>query len=442
MTRGWQWVVGVVTAVAVHAEAHAGAGSPSIEVVVSPAGVEAWLHRDSTLPIVSLAFRFAGGAALDPPGKEGLTQFMTALLDEGAGPHDSETFRDRLDDRAIRLTFSSGRDSVRGRVLTLSENIVEAATLLGHALAEPRFDEEPVSRIRNQLEASRAQRANHPGSVGQTRWMGLVFGDGPYGRPPNGTRASLQGMTASDLAAAARERLVRSRLVVGVVGDIDPESLARVLDIAFGDLPQGLPLADEPESGAFDGQTAYVPMDVPQTQLVFGLPGLPRDDPDFFPAVVLNAILGGGAPGARLEQALRVERGLTYGVHTYLAAADRSPLLMGGMATQEATAAEAVDVIRSEIQRVATDGVTPEELANAKLYLTGSFPLQLDSTAEVAGYLVGMQEDALGLDYLARRNDLVDSVSLDDIERVAEKLLVADRITWVAVGRSNPFRIP
>lgn len=415
------------------------AGSVPVEVVVSPQGTEAWLRRDSSLPIVSLAFRFAGGAALDAPGREGLAQFMAALLDEGAGPHDAVAFRERLDDRAIGLSVSAGRDSLFGTLHTLSENVVEAAELLGHALARPRFDDEPVARVRSQLEAVRAQNETRPGSVGRARWFSLVFGDGPYGRPSGGTQASLAGIGADDLRAAAGERLVRGRLTVGVAGDIDAATLARVLDLAFGDLAAGDLPDRPPENGNFGGQRAYIPMDIPQTELVFGLPGIARDDADFFPAFVLNAVLGGGMPETRLEREVRGKRGLAYSIYTYLADAKRAPLLIGATSTRDESAGETVAVVRDVVRRTAAEGLTEAELADAKRYITGSFPLALDSTSEIAGFLVAMQANDLGIDYLDRRNGLVEAVTIEEVRRVAGRLLVEDAMVWVAVGRSDPF---
>ena len=432
----------VCATAAILASSHADAASTSTETVVSASGIQAWLRRDHSLPIVSFSFRFTGGSALDPRGKEGLARFMAALLDEGAGPHDAVDFQERLEDRAIGLSFSAGRDSLSGTLHTLRENVEAAALLLGHALARPRFDAEPVERIRNQIEAVRAQNETRPARVGRDRWFELVFGDGAYGRPPRGTQESLAGITAEDLQNAARTRLVRDRLVVGVAGDIDARTLGQLLDLAFGDLAEGPPLNEEPEPGAFDGQNLHIPMDVPQTELVFGLPGITRADEDFFPAFLLNAILGGGTPRTRLEREVRERRGLTYGIYTYLADAERAPMLIGATSTRDESAGETVAVVRNVIERVAEAGVTAEELADAKLYLTGSFPLGLDSTSEIAGYLVAMQANDLGNDYLERRNGLVEAVSLEDVNRVARRLLDEDLMAWVAVGRSNPFQGP
>ncbi len=410
-----------------------------IEVVVSPKGTEAWLRRDSSLPIVVLSFRFAGGSALDSPGREGLARFLAAMLEEGAGPYDAAAFRERLDDRAIRLSLSAGRDSLYGTLRTLRENVDEAAALLGHALARPRFDDDSVARVRRQLDAIRAQNEVQPGSLARSRWFSLVFGDGAYGRTPSGTKASLVGIRADDLRAASSQRLVRRRLTVGAAGDLDPETLARVLDRAFGDLALGTPADEAPESGRFEGRSLHVPMEIPQTELVFGLPGLARDDTDFFPAFVLNAILGGSAPGSRLESEIRRRRGLAYSIYSYLTDAARAPLLLGATSTRAESAGETVAAVREVIRRTRVEGPTVAELVDAKRYLTGSFPLATDSTSEIADFLVTLQVYDLGIDYLERRNALVEAVTITDVRRVARRLLDEEAVVWVAVGRSSPF---
>lgn len=412
------------------------------ERVVSPGGTEAWLLADATLPVVSLSFRFDGGSASDPAGREGLTRFLVALLREGAGELDALAFRRRLDDRAIRLSFRAGRDGVSGNLTTLAENLDEAAGLLGDALARARFDAEAVERARERLEAARVGSDTRPGPVARREWFRLVFGDGPYGRTPLGTAESLAAIGADDLRAAARERFVRAGLVVGAAGDVDADSLGRALDLAFGDLPVGAPPAAPPETAAIDGRVRHVPMAVPQTELFFGLPGITRDDPDFFPAFVMNAILGGGAPETRLNLEVRERRGLTYSIYTYLSDGLRAPLLLGGSATRTDQAAETVRVVRDEIRRMATEGASDVELEEAKLYLTGSFDLSLDGVGELAGMLVAMQLHDLGIDYLLRRNGLVEAVGAEDVRRAAARLLAADRMVWVAVGAADPFGAP
>ncbi len=414
-------------------------GTAAPERVVSPSGIEAWLLQDFSLPIVSIAFSLGSGSAVDPEGLEGRTRFMVALLDEGAGELDAIAFRRRLEDRAIRLSFSTGRNQISGSVETLRENLDEASRLLGDTLTRPRLDDEAVMRVRQQLEAQRSQLMNRASYVARKAWFELVFGDSAYGRTSYGTAETLAALEVDDLRAVAQQHLSRNDLHIGVAGDMDADTLGRFLDRAFGGLPAHAPPEVTPEPGVFEGQFLHVPMEIGQTEIIFGLPGLERNDPDFFPAFVMNAILGGASPDARLEEEVRTQRGLTYSIYTYLSVTEKAPLLLGVTATRSEEADTTIEVIRNEIAKMAEKGATEEEIETAKLYLTGSFGLSLDSISEIANFLVVMQTENLGIDYLERRNELIEAVTADDVRRVAKRLLNAEQIVWAAVGRTDPF---
>ncbi len=178
-----------------------------------------------------------------------------------------------------------------------------------------------------------------------------------------------------------------------------------------------------------------VDYDTPQSVAVFGQEGLERDDPDFYAAYVLNQILGGGSFESRLMQELRVKRGLTYGVYTYLAPKDLAALYMGGVASANDRIAEAVEMIRQEWTDMAANGVSEAELARAKTYLTGAYPLRFDGNGQIARILVGMQMDDLPIDYIATRNDRINAVTLDEANRVAHELLRPDQLRFVVVGQ-------
>ncbi|WP_333684632.1 M16 family metallopeptidase, partial [Pontibaca methylaminivorans] len=206
-------------------------------------------------------------------------------------------------------------------------------------------------------------------------------------------------------------------------------------DDLLGDLPEtGAPLPP-PAKVADEGGTVVVDYDTPQSVAVFGQEGLERDDPDFYAAYVLNQILGGGSFESRLMQELRVKRGLTYGVYTYLAPKDLAALYMGGVASANDRIAEAVEMIRQEWTDMAANGVSEAELARAKTYLTGAYPLRFDGNGQIARILVGMQMDDLPIDYIATRNDRINAVTLDEANRVAHELLRPDQLRFVVVGQ-------
>lgn len=412
----------------------------SVERVVSPLGVEAWLVQDHTNPIISLRLAFRGGAVTDPPGKAGRAYMTAALLDEGAGDLDSLAFQTKLEDLAIQLGFDAGRDSFGGTLKTLTENRDVAFGLLRLALTTPRFDAEPVERIRSQILVGLARELQDPDAVAGRLWFRTQFPRHPYGTAVNGEPETIKGLAADDLRSFVRARFARDNLVVAVVGDVTPAELGRLLDATFGALPAKAAAVTVAEAQpAAPGRVLVERRNIPQSVVMFGERGLKREDSDWYTAYVMNYILGGGGFSSRLMEEIREKRGLAYSVSTSLQPMDHVGLILGDVATENQRVAESLALVRSEWRRMREQGPTAEELANAKTYLTGSFPLQLSSTGAISGVLVAMQLDHLGIDYLDRRNGLIEAVTLDDVRRVAGRLLDPQRLTVVVVG--NPKAI-
>jgi zinc protease len=271
--------------------------------------------------------------------------------------------------------------------------------------------------------------------VASKAWFAAAFPGHPYGRPVGGTAESLKAISRDDLLAARARQLTRANARIGIVGAIGPDKAGEIVDVLLAGLEPGTPLEIRPaELGAPAGVTV-IPLDVPQSAAVFGQRGLPRADPDFMAAYVMNYILGGGGFASRLMEEVREKRGLAYGVYSYLANMDESALYLGGVQTANERMAESLKVIRDEWARMATGGVTADELENAKKYLTGAFPLSFDSNARIANYLVFLQEEKLGVEYIELRNKMVEAVTLDDIRRVAARLLAPQELSIVVVGK-------
>jgi zinc protease len=407
----------------------------TIERVVSPGGIEAWLVREPAVPLIAVNFAFVGGGAQDPAGKAGTANLVASLLDEGAGDLESKTFHDRLERKAIELGFEAERDTLRGSLRTLVENRDEAFDDLRLALTAPRFDPPAVEIIRAQILSVLRHSTTSPTDVASRRWWDTAFAGHPYGRPVSGTLETVADITIDDLKAYTRRVLARANLKVGIVGDIDAETVKSMLDLVFGALPA------EPELAAVAtvapqglGQRIMVKLDVPQTVIAFGGAGIARKDPDFMAAYIVNQILGGGTFSSRLYQEVREKRGLAYSVNDGLVLLDHAALFLGGTATRADRSGETVDLVEKEIHWLAEDGPTPEELAKAKAYLKASFALNLDSSSKIAALLVQLQRDDLGIDYITRRTRLIDAVTLDDARRVAKRLLDG-RLLVTVVGR-------
>jgi zinc protease len=425
-TVGWRWRAAVAVVLPFLALAASAVPAPAttIERVVSPGGIEAWLVREPAVPLIAVDFAFSGGAVQDPAGKAGTANLVASLLDDGVGDLDSKTFHDRLERKAIELGFTADRESIHGSLRTLTENRDEAFEDLRLALNAPRFDSSDVELNRAQILSMLRRATTSPTDIANRRWWETAFAGHPYGRPANGTLESVPNIAIDDVKAYTKRVLARGNLKIAVVGDIDAEAVKTMLDRVFGALPAQPELAPiEAATPQGLGRRIVVNLDVPQAVIEFGGAGIARKDPDFMAAYIVNHILGGGAFSSRLYQEVREKRGLAYSVNDSLLWLDHSALFIGSTATRADRTGETLDLIQKEILRLAADGPTADELAKAKAYLNSSFALNLDTSSKVAGLLVQLQRDDLGIDYISRRQAMIESVTLDDAKRIAKRVL-------------------
>ncbi len=405
----------------------------NIQKVVSPRGITAWLVEDDTIPLISMSYAFAGGAAQDPADRPGVANMLSGLLDEGAGDLDSQAFQARLDDLSIDMSFDTGRDDFYGSLRTLVANRDEAARLLKLALTEPRFDSEPVARVRDQIITSIKRGARSPNRLAGEALRKATFPDHPYGRPVDGTSDSVAAITVDDLNTFRQKTFARNTLKVAIVGAIDAKTATAMLDAIFGDLPVKANLVGVPDVTAKSAGRIDIALPVPQAVIQIRMPGITRSDPDLIPAFVASYILGGGS-NSRLFQAVREERGLAYQVDLGLNPLQHSGIISGGTQTRSDQAEAVIALIKAEIARFAEDGPTADELAKAKAYLIGSYPLRFVTSGGIADQLLGLQIDGRGIDYVDRRNDLIAAVTIDDVRRVARRLFGSADMTVVRVG--------
>jgi zinc protease len=407
-----------------------------IQEVKSPGGITAWLVEEHSVPLIALRYAFDGGNAQDPEGKEGLANFLASMMDEGAGDLNAKQFQERMEEIAMRMGFDDARDAFYGSFETLTENRDKAVALLALALNKPRFDTDAVDRIRGQLVAGLIQAARDPDRVASETWAATAFAGHPYGRPANGTLESIKKITREDLAALRTRMFAKDTLSVVVVGDIDANTLAGMLDQIFGGLPakakltpvaQVIPKATE--------KLKVVEMAVPQSVARFGLPAMPRKDKDFLPAFVLNQIVGGGVMSSRLWEEVREKRGLAYSVYTSVQPFKHTSVFAGGVATKNEEIGQSLELINAELKRIAAEGPTEAELANAKSYLTGSFALRFDTNAKIANQLLWVLQEDLGKDYVDRRNGEIEAVTLDQVKAVAKRLFEGQELITTVVGK-------
>ncbi len=405
-----------------------------VERIVSPGGIEAWLVSDSTVPMIVLRAYWRGGAAIEPEQLVGVTGVMADMLTEGAGSMDANAFKERLQDLNMSLGFGSGWDGVGMSLTTLSENRDAAVEMARLALNEPRFDAEPLARIKRQGMVGLRTRETNPGYIANFALDQALYPTHPYARRTS--RESIEAINRAALQERRAALLNRASLQITIVGDINAADAGRAIDTIFGALPQGAP-PPEPADVTLAAPTPLIVRQLPQPQslILFAGPGIQDEDPDWIPLAVANYIVGGGGFSSRLMDQVREQRGLVYGIGTGPSVRDHSAIIRGSAQTENGDVREAIEVTRAEMARIYRDGATQAEVNDAITYLTGSFALDLDSNSKISGVVHGYQAAGRPIDYINQRNDLIRAVTLEDVNRVIRRLFNPDAFTFVVVGQ-------
>ena len=409
-------------------------------------GITAWLVEDHSLPIIAINFAFIGaGATLDPIEKQGLVRLASNTMDEGAGDMDSATFQKKLRDNNISLSFNSTRDNFQGSLQTLTKNKTLAFNLMKLALNEPRFDPDPIERMRA------ANIARIKSSVSDPNWKAarllndITYEGHPYAMNSGGTITSLKNITADDLKNFTKNSLAKENLRIGVVGDISAEELKLALNEIFGTLPDKANLPERKQISIQNtGATVLYEHDIPQTIIEIAQNGIGRDHPDYYTSVVMNHIFGGSGFGSRLTNEVREKRGLTYGIYSYFSDKESCDSFHVSTSTKNESVAQVIDIIKSEISKIKDTPVSDTELETAKKYLIGSFPLSLSSTVRISRILMKLQLDDLPINYLDLRKERINAVTKTDIQVFSKNHMTPDKLTTVLVGKPEgvtPTRI-
>ncbi|MGA1342718.1 MAG: M16 family metallopeptidase [Hyphomonas sp.] len=407
-----------------------------IQQFVTPGGVSVWLVSEPSIPILAVQMAWKGGSASDPAGHEGLGRAVAYLMNEGAGDRDSLAFQTAMDDLNMSFGCTVVAEWTSCALSALTENAVEAADLVATAFAEPRFDAGPFERFRREEEVGLKTRETTASYLAWRATAQALYPEHPFAREI--TAESLAALTPEKARDHMRTLMTRDRLIVTAVGAVSPEELAPLIDgIAAGLTDTGRVEAVTPvmlPEAAVSAKPVVVNLPQPQSLVRFIGPGIARSHPDFFPAFVLNYTFGGGGFESRLMKTLRVEKGLTYGVSTAL---DPNPSFLswsGGGQTKNESVGDFIAGLNAEMTRLIDAGVTQQELSDAKAYLIGSYPLGFDSNAKIAGQMMTVRQDDLGVDYFDRRNALIGAVTLDDVNRVAGAYLDPARFNFIIVG--------
>tara|TARA_B100000686_G_scaffold350141_1_gene445265 strand:- start:378 stop:1685 length:1308 start_codon:yes stop_codon:yes gene_type:complete len=411
--------------------------SYNIKEIETKLGLKFWFIQDDTVPLVSLNFSFRNsGFSADPSGKEGLGRMVSFMLDEGAGKYNSVDYKNRLEKIAARISFSTNRDHFHGNLWTLSTKWEEALNMLRLSVTLPRFDSSAVDRIRAKMLLSLRRKSESPNWISRKTWLQTVFPNHPYSNIGDGSEESLTGISIDDLKSYVKNRFVRENLKIAAVGNISEERLRNDIDLIFGELSlQGktvkISYTDPPQIG----KTIILRRPISQSIVMLGHRGIRRDNPDWYAAMLLTHIFGGGL-SSRLSWEVREKRGLAYSIYAYLNPMQHSTVLASKVATKNSRVSDSIQLIRDEWKKISRNGISEQELRDAKAYLNGSFPLLFRSGQTIANLLLQTQLLNLTIADVENRALLINSVSLKHANRVAEQLYNEEALTVVVVG--NP----
>ena len=412
-----------------------------IQEVISDNGIKSWLVEDHSLPIIALQFSFKNaGSIQDSVDKQGLARLLSNTMDEGAGDLDAQEFQKTLSDNSITLYFNSGRDNFGGQLKTLSRKKEMAFDLLKLALTQPRFDDEPLARMK-QANISRIKN-----SKGQPDWIGarlfndVSFENHPYALNSGGTITSLENITKADLKQRHATWLTKEDLVIAVSGNITPEELKKALDDVFGGLPDYAP---ENKISSFSlqntGNSYLYKKDIPQTLITVALPSIAPTDPDYYALRLLNFIYGGGGFGSNLMEEAREKRGLTYGIYSSLINQDYINYMTISTSTKNESAGEMMGIIKDEMLKIRDTSISDQKLIDAKSYLIGSMPLGLTSTDKISSTLLSLQLNKRDINYLDNLKRNINKVTIEDLENVAKRLYNPENFLTMMVGNPAPL---
>lgn len=398
-------------------------------------GVAVLVAERPGIPIVIVRVAVDAGAALDPPDRAGVANLTALLLTRGSAT------RSALEaDRAIEFVGGSlegegGRDASELTLSVLRKDLPLGLDLLADALRRPAFPDAEFERKRDEVRASVRRSEEDPGAVAARALRRLVFPGHPYSRPVTGTEASLAGIARGDIVAFHQAAYWPERTIVAVAGDVTAGAVRAELDARLGgwSATGAAPAAPGPVALGLPSRTETVHRALTQATIMLGQATVTRGHPDFYPLLVASQVLGGGS-SSRLYARVREERGLAYSVYAQYAPARLAGFFLVELQCENARVREALAVVRDELVRLRRERVPEEELARARAYLVGSFPLRMDTAADVSDLLIAIERFALGLDYPARFRRAVSAVTVEDVLRAVRTHWDADSMSLALVG--------
>ena len=398
-------------------------------------GIKFWLVEDKSLPLISLSFLFKGGSSLDPGGKEGVTNLMTSLLDEGSDNFSASEFKLAMRENGVKISYSASKEKINGTFQVVKSQIQEGFWLLHESLNKPLFQLDKINEVKSQIEASIKIDQSNISTIASDKFNDFFFINNKLGKTVKGNLDSLSKIKRLDILKSFEKSITKNNLVIGIAGDISSELAKKYIDYVFGNLPINNSIKPISKLPNLRNGVEIFEIDTPQTTVVFGQRGLSRNNKDYFSARIANYILGGGGFQSRLYKEIRERNGLVYSIYSYLLPFERIGIIIGGFQTRNENVKNTIQKVRDEWINIRVNGISKKELANAKTYFKGSFSRNLTSTVSIANLLMIVQYYDLGEDYFANRDLIIDNVKLNHVNKLVKNLFDNDKLFFMVVGK-------
>jgi zinc protease len=398
--------------------------------------------EDHSLPFITMQLLIDGGSSRDPSGQEGLSHITAKALLLGSDSKTAVEISRELDFMGASLNASSGRDHTVISLRVLKKDLLKGFDLFMEALTRPIFPEEEIRREVEKTSAALQSQEDDPGTLAEREFLKALFPDSPYGRPVEGTKATLSTLTRDMILKFYRSYYIPNNSILTIAGDITPEEVRTSILPVLEKLHTGVTPDRKPRMTHTLGPEAIsINRSITQANIILGHAGITRDNPDFYALSVMNYILGRGGFASRLNEEVRAKRGLAYSITSFFDAGKHSGSFQVVLQTKNESAKEAIELTLKEMEKIRKEPVSEKELESAKKYLIGSFPMRLDTQAKLASFITQSEYFGLGLDYDRKYQSLIGSITRQEVLRVANTYLHPERLIIVTVGNSNDGRI-
>ena len=404
------------------------------EKLETKSGIEFWFVEDKSIPIISVSFSFRGGSSMDFPEKNGISNLMTSLMDEGTSKLTSSDFKNQMKLNGMRLNFSSQKDKIDGTFQIIEPQLEQGFELFYQALNHPRFDEGDIERVKNQIISSIKLDQSDLSTLASNKFNQFFFNEHNFSKNVKGSINSISNIDRYDLISFHKNAFQKNNIIIGVAGNIKKKKITELIEKVFGNLENSEKIPKVKKFiGLAKGEKIYN-MKTPQTSVLFGHPGLARNNENFFALRIANYIFGGGGFQSRLYKNVREKKGLVYSIYSYLLSYDNDGVIVGGFQTRNKSVYQTIKNVKNEWKTLQSNGISRKEFENAKAYFKGSFTRNFTSTISIARLLQIVQYYDLGEDYFKKRDEIINNLDLKKVNQVISKFFSSNKLFFMIVG--------